>query len=161
MTHDSGLCTSDKKWIKTKMKTFICLNSKGNEIITWGLFNVWLCFFLNNHHCYMCYRCQCSLHHICVSQVSNDDVHQSSKVVFDDKNIHLLSSVVREKVENLPPNMCSTFQNNNCNNILKCIMGCFTFTLTWHWSKWVLRLSIVCPHWHNERWAIIGHGKPK
>jgi len=31
MTRDSGLCTSDKKWLKMRMKTPICHNSKGNE----------------------------------------------------------------------------------------------------------------------------------
>jgi hypothetical protein len=34
------MCTSDNKWIKKRMKTPICLNSKGNEIITCSSFNV-------------------------------------------------------------------------------------------------------------------------
>jgi hypothetical protein len=46
---------------------------------TWCMFNVWSCFFVSNHHHYMCYHCQCSLHHICANQVNNDDVHQGSK----------------------------------------------------------------------------------
>jgi hypothetical protein len=109
ITCDSGLCISDKKWIKTKMKTPIRLNSKGNEVIAWCLLSVWSCLFLNNHHCYMCYCHRCSIHHIYANWVSNDDVHQSLKVVYDDKNIHLLSDVVREKVGDLPANMCSIF----------------------------------------------------
>jgi hypothetical protein len=35
---------------------------------------------------------------IFVSRVSNDNVHQGLKVIFGDKDIHLLSSVVNEKV---------------------------------------------------------------
>jgi len=143
------------------MKTPIHLNSKGNEVITWCSLSIWSCLFLNKHHCYMCYRRPCSLHHICMSWVSNDDVHQSLNVVFDDKNIQLLSCVVREKVGNLPTNMCSILQNNSYDNISKCIMGCCTLTPVGHWIKWVPRLSMVCSHWHNERWATIGHGKPK
>jgi hypothetical protein len=107
ITHDNDLCTSNKNWIKTKMKTPIHLNSKGNKVIAWCSLSIWSCLFLNNHHCYMCYRCPCSLHHICVSWVSNDDIHQSSDVISNDKNIQLLSYVVREKVGDLPTNMCS------------------------------------------------------
>jgi hypothetical protein len=72
------------------------------------LFGVGLCLFLSNHRCYMCGCCQCSLHHIYVSQVNNENVHQSTKIVSNNKNIHLSSSVAREKVGDLPLNMCST-----------------------------------------------------
>jgi hypothetical protein len=58
-----------------------------------------------------------------VSRVSNDNVHQSLEVVFGDKDIHLLLGVAKEKVGDLPLNMCSTLQNNSCNNIPKCVMG--------------------------------------
>jgi len=74
----------------------------------------------------MCYHCQCSLHHICVSQVNNDNIHQSLEALFGDKDIHSLLSVVREKVRDLPLNMCFTFQSNSYNNILKCVMGYYT-----------------------------------
>jgi hypothetical protein len=37
------------------------------------------------------------LHHIYVSQVNNDDVHQGLEIVFGDKDIHLLLGVAREK----------------------------------------------------------------
>jgi hypothetical protein len=129
MMCDIGMCTSGQKSIKTRIKTPICLNSKGNEIIAWCLFSVWLCLFLNNHHHYMCYYYRCSLHHICASQVNNDDVYQGSKVISSDKDIHLLSSVVKEKVGDLPLNMCSTLQNNNCDSILKYIVGCYMVIL--------------------------------
>jgi enoyl reductase-like protein len=37
---------------------------------------------------------------------------------------------MREKVGDLLLNMCSTFQSNSYENILKCIMGCCMFTPT-------------------------------
>jgi len=77
----------------------------------------------------MCY-CQCLLHHICASRISNDDIHQGPKVVSSDKDVHSLSSVAREKVGNLLPNMCSTFQSNSCDSILKCMVGDYMFTFT-------------------------------
>jgi hypothetical protein len=103
--------------IKMRMKTPTCLNSKRNEVIAWCSFDVWSCFLLSNHHCCMCYCRQCSLHHINANQVSNDNIHQGLKVVSNDKDIHLLLGVVKEKVGDLLLNMCFTFQNNNCDNI--------------------------------------------
>jgi hypothetical protein len=76
---------------------------------------------------YYCY--QCSLHHISASQVNNDNVHQSLEVVYSDNDIQSTSNVAREKVGDLPLNMCSIFQNNSCNNISKCIMNYYMFTL--------------------------------
>jgi len=129
MTHDSGLCTMIKKWIKIRMKTLIHLNCKGNEVSALCLFNVWLCLLLSiHHHCMCCHR-QCLLHHICVSQVNNDDIRQRSEVVYDTKNIHSSLGVVREKVGDLFFNMSSILQNNSCNNILKYIVGYYTFIL--------------------------------
>jgi hypothetical protein len=46
----------------------------------------------------MCYCCQCSLHHIYVSRINNNNVHQGPKVVSGDKDIHLSLGVMREKV---------------------------------------------------------------
>jgi hypothetical protein len=128
MTHDNGMCTSDKKWIKTKMKTPICVNSEGNEIIAWCSFSVRSCHLVSSHHRYMCYCYQCSLHHICANWISNDNIHQSSKTISSDKKIRLSSSVGREKVRDLLFNIFSTLQNNNYNNILKCVMGSCTLT---------------------------------
>jgi hypothetical protein len=128
MTCDSGLCTIDQEWIETKMETPIHLNSKGNEIITWCLFDIGLCLLLSNHHRCMCCHCWCSLHHICVSRVNNDNVHQSMEAIFGNKNILLSSSVARQKVGDLLLNMCSTFQNNSCNRILKCVVGYYMLT---------------------------------
>jgi len=41
--------------------------------------------------------------------VNNDNVHQSSKAIFSDKNIHSSSGVAKEKVGPLSLKMCSTF----------------------------------------------------
>jgi len=123
MTCNSGLYTSDKKWIKMKMKTFVHLNSKGNEVVAWCSFSVGSCLFLSSHHHYMCCCCWCVLHHICVNQINNENVHQNAKASFGNKNIHLSSGVVREKVGNLFLNMCSTFQSNSYNGISKMCHG--------------------------------------
>jgi len=45
ITCDSGLCTSDKKKMKMKMKAFICFNSKGNEIVFLSSLNLYDCVF--------------------------------------------------------------------------------------------------------------------
>jgi hypothetical protein len=73
---------------------------------------------------------QCLLHHICANWVNNDNVHQSMEVVFNNKNIQSSLNVVREKVGDLPLNMCSTLQNNSYNSILKYVMGYYTLTPT-------------------------------
>jgi len=111
------------------MKTPICGNSKGNEIIAWCLINIWSCFLLNIHHHYMCCCRRCSLHHICANWVNNDNVHQALEIIYGDKDIHSSSGVAKEKVKNPLLNMCYTFQSNNYDNILKCIAGCCTFIL--------------------------------
>jgi hypothetical protein len=136
------------------MKTHIHPNSKGNEVIAWCLFSVWSCLLLSSHcHC-TCYCHQCLLHHICVNRVNNDDIHQGPKAISSDKNIHLLSSVAREKVWDILLNMSSTLQINGYDNILKCIMGWCTFIPAFgHQSEWILKLSMAWPHWHYERWV--------
>jgi len=78
----------------------------------------------------MCCCCQCLLHHVCVNWINNDDVHQSSKVISKDKDIHLLSSVAKEKVGHLLLNMCSIPPSNSYESILKCIMGYYMFIPT-------------------------------
>ncbi len=126
MTYDNGLRTNNKKWIKMIMKTPICLNNKGNEVIAWCSFNIWSCFLLSDHHHYMFCRHQCSLHHIYASWISNDNIHQGLEVVFTDKDINLLSNVMREKVGDFPLNMCSILQSNSGNNIqsVSCAIIC-------------------------------------
>jgi hypothetical protein len=117
------------------------LNSKRNEIIAWCSHNIWSCFLLGSHHCHMFFYHQCSLHHICVNQVSNDNVHQGLEVDYGDKDIHSLLGVMRKKVGDLLLNMCSILEINSYNNMLKCIMGYCTFIPTraptmclWDWS---------------------------
>jgi hypothetical protein len=77
----------------------------------------------------MCCCLQCSLHHICANLVNNDNVHQSSEAVSDDKDIHSLSGVVKEKVGYFLLNICSTLQSNSCDNNPKSVVGYYTFTL--------------------------------
>jgi hypothetical protein len=74
----------------------------------------------------MCCCCSCSLHHIFVHRINNDNIHQSSEAVFGDKDIHSLLGVAREKVGDLPLNMCSILQNNRLNNMLKFVVGSYT-----------------------------------
>jgi hypothetical protein len=124
MTHYSGLCISDQKWIKTRMKTSIHPNSKGNEIIACYSFGIRSSLFLSSHCHYMCYHHSCSVHHIYANWVENDNVHQSTKIVYGNKNIHSSSGVVREKVGEVPLNMCFAFQHNNYNSTPKCVVGC-------------------------------------
>jgi len=161
MAHDSGLCTNDHEWIKTKIKTPICLNSKGNEVITWCSFDVGLCLFSSNHRRCMCCCSRCLLHHIYASWVSKDNVCQSMQVVFGNKNIHLSSSVTREKVG-------ASFWTRVL--LSKAIVTIIFWSVWWvdvrsfpqgHWNKWVLRSSMVWPHWHCERCVIVGCGKPR
>jgi len=125
------------------------------------LISIWSCLFLSSHHHYMCCCRWCSLHHICVNWVNNDDVHQALEVVYGDKDIHSSLGVAKENVRNPLLNMCSTFQSNNYDNILKCIVGCCMFIPGRYWNKWVLTSSMVWPHWHCEKWAIVGYDKAK
>jgi hypothetical protein len=67
-------------------------------------------------------RRQCSLYHIYANWVNNDNVHAIS----GDHDIHSSLGVAKEKMEDLFLNMCSTFQSNNYDNILKCVVGCCT-----------------------------------
>jgi len=141
MMCNSDMCTNGKKWIKTRMKTPISVNSKRNEIIAY----VWLAY---DHVFFwavvvMCCCRWCSLHHICVNYVNNDNVHQALEVVYGDKDIHSSLGVAKEKVGNPLLNMCSTFQSNNYDNILKCIVGCCMFILARHSNKWVLTSPMV------------------
>jgi hypothetical protein len=89
---------------------------------------IWSCFLLNNHHHCMCCRHRCLLNHICANYVNNDNVHQSSKVVSGDKDVHSSLGMVKEKIKDLLLNICSILQSNSCANILKCVMGCCTLT---------------------------------
>jgi hypothetical protein len=75
----------------------------------------------------MCYHHQRSLHHICANWVSNDDIHQGSEAIFGDKDIHSSLGVMKKKVGDILLNMCSTFQNNSWDYILKCIMAYYMF----------------------------------
>ncbi len=147
MTCNSVLCKSDKKWIKTKMKTPIHFNNKGNEIIAWCPLNIWLCLLLSSHHCCVCCCRWCSLHHICASWINNDNVHQHPEIIFGDKDIHSSLGVAREKVRDLPLNMCAPLSTTIITiislNVLCIVARSF---LQRYQSKWVPKLSMVWPH---------------
>jgi hypothetical protein len=125
----NGLCTSDQEWIKMKMKTLIHFDSKGNEVIAWCSFGIGSCLFLSNHNRCMCCHHRCSMHHICASWISNNNVHQSLEAISSDKNIHFLFDVAREKMGDLPLSIWFILQSNSCNSIPKCVMGCCMLTL--------------------------------
>jgi len=63
MTHDSGMCKRNQKWIKMRMKTPIHFDNNGNEVIIWCSFGVGLCFFLNNdyHACVVIINAPCTI----------------------------------------------------------------------------------------------------
>jgi hypothetical protein len=59
---------------------------------------------------------------------------------------------------------------SKCVPLFKTIVVVVSWNVSWaivrsfpqgHWSKWVPKLSMVWPHWHHERWATIGCGKPR
>jgi hypothetical protein len=160
MTHDSSLCTSSQKWIKTRMKTLKHLNNNGNEVIICCYFEGWSCFHEQSSSLHVLSSLMLVALYLC-KRVNNDNVHQNLRTVFNDKDIHSSLGVVREKVGYLPLNMCSILQSNSCDNILKCTWAIIHSFPHGHWSKWVPRSSMVWPHWHHERWAIVGCGKPK
>jgi hypothetical protein len=65
-----------------------------------------------------------------MNRINNDDIHQGAEIIFGDKGIHSLLNVAKEKVGDLPLDMCSTLQNNSYDNIPKCIVGYYTLTPT-------------------------------
>jgi len=161
MTHDNDLCTSDKNEAKREWRHPYVSIARG-----WSCCLVFIqCRIMSSFEQQLSLHVlllSISLHHICVNWVNNDNVHQSIKVVSSNKIIHSLSSMAREKVEDLLLHMCSTFQNNSCNNILKCVVGVNVRSfLQRHWNKWVPKLLMVWPHWHHKRWATIGCGKTR
>jgi hypothetical protein len=140
------------------MKTLICLHSKGNEVITLCLFNLYdrvFFFFLRSHHCCMCYRCWCSLQHSCISRVRNDNVHQGLKVVFNGKDIHLSLNVMREKVGNFFLNICFTIHNNNCDNILKYINTSMEVNVVWKYYVWCETFYMCIIHQQRENISML------
>jgi hypothetical protein len=98
------------------------------------------------HQCMCCHHRRCSLHHICASHVSNDNVHQGPETISTDKDIHLSLNVVRELVGDHPLNMCSTLQNNSY-NIPRNVSWVIVCSLRLgYWNKWVPWSSMVWPH---------------
>jgi hypothetical protein len=68
--------------------------------------------------------------YIYANSVNNNDVHRGLEVVSNGKDIHSLLDVTKEKVGDLPLNMCSILQSNNYDNVLKYIVGYYMLTPT-------------------------------
>jgi hypothetical protein len=83
------------------MERIIDLYRKGNAIISWRSFYVGSCFVLSDNYYYMCCRHQNTMHQICMSWIHNDHVHQGSKTISGDDNIHSFLCMAGEKVGNL------------------------------------------------------------
>jgi len=81
-----------------RMEITIGLYGKGNEIIFYRSSYVRLCLVLNDNYCCMCCCHRNTLHQICTSWISNDNVHQGLKTIFRDDNIHLFLCMAKEKV---------------------------------------------------------------
>jgi hypothetical protein len=131
LIHDSGLCTSNKKWIKTKIKThpYVSiakgLKSSPNTRSVYGRVFSWIAII-------SAYVIIVDVQYtIFANQVSNDNIRQSLETIYANEDIHSSSNVAREKVWDLHLNMCSTFQNNSRDNIPKCIMGYYMFIPAW------------------------------
>jgi hypothetical protein len=152
MTHDIGLCTSNQKWMKTKMRTLIFFNSKESEIIAWCSLVVWSCFLLKTHHHCMCYCCRCLLHYIYSSRVNNGNILKSFLVI----RIFTCCYVWQGK----------KWENSfwTCASLFKTIAWIVSWNTLWtivysflqgHQSKWVPRLLMLWWHWQCEKWATI------
>jgi hypothetical protein len=71
-----------------------------------------------------------SLHQIYTSQISNENIYQGLKPLYDDDNIHSSPYMARQKMGNLFLYVSFTFQHDNDNYILKRIMDYNEFIRT-------------------------------
>jgi hypothetical protein len=97
------------------------------------------------------------LHQIYTNQISNDNIHQSTKTIFGDDNIHLFLCVAEEKVKNL----CTWVP------LFDAIAATTSWNVSWgtmcsfphkQHNKWIPKSSIVWPHQHFERYKIVRCG---
>jgi len=89
-----------QKGIKTRMRITVNLYyNKGNEIIIWHSFYIGSCLVLNNNCCYMHNHRWNTLHQIYTSQINNDNIYQSSKIISSDDNIHSFPYMTRKRWE--------------------------------------------------------------
>ncbi len=105
-----------------------------------------------------------------MSQISNDNIRQGSKIVFGDDNIHSSSCVVGEKVKNLFVYMNSTLQCNKYNSISKCIMSknlsSLQLLLNFHkllfvLLTWILKIKIIIQHPSAKPEKVLQYSKLK
>jgi hypothetical protein len=108
------------------MKTPICFNGKGNEVIAYcSLINCVFSWATIITTCDVIVDVRCT---IFVGVKSTMTI--GSKAVFGDKDIHSSASVAKEKVGDLLVNMCSTLQSNSYDSTPKRIVGYFMFIPT-------------------------------
>jgi hypothetical protein len=90
------------------METIVSFYGKGNEIIFWHSFYVGLSLVLSDNYYCVCCDCWSMLHQICTNWIGNDNIHQCSKTISSDDNIHSSLCMVGDKVGNLFLYMSST-----------------------------------------------------
>jgi hypothetical protein len=123
MVNYISMYTKSQKGIQT-----IGLYGKGNEIISCCSLYIGSCPILSGNCCYMCCHHQSMLHQIYTNWISNDNVCEGLKTIFNNDNIHSFSCVAREKVRNFFLYMNSLFWCDSYNGISKHIMDYNAFT---------------------------------
>jgi hypothetical protein len=140
-----------------RMETIIGLYGKGNEIISWRSFCVGSCFVLSDNYHYMCYRHWSMLHQIYTSRIDNDNIHQGTKIVSSDDNIHSSLCVTGKRWKT----SLYTFD---------AIIAMVFWSISWaivcslphrQCSKWIPKSLMVWSHLHCERCRTIRCGIPR
>ncbi len=150
MKCSSGLCTCDKKWIKTKMKTSICHILRGMK---------------SSHDVHSTYDCVFFWTTIIVACVVVD-IHCTIYVwvvlvITMSIKVQKLSLVIRISIR------CWVWQGKRwetfhwtCAPFSKTTITIVFQSVLWvvicsfsqrHWNKWVLRSSMVWPHWCRKK----------
>jgi hypothetical protein len=142
-----------------RMETIVGLYGKGNEIISWHSFYVGSCLVLSgNYHHYMCYCCWSTLHQIYTSQIHNDNIHRSMKIVYGDDNIQSSLCVVGKRWKTLFYTWAP---------LSDVIATMVSWSVSWvamrslshmQCNKWIPKSLLVWPHLHHERCRTIRYG---
>jgi hypothetical protein len=157
----SDLCTSSKKkWIKTRMKTPVGLNSKGNK----SLSNVCLVYdhvFFGVTIIVTCVLIVDVCHIISMwirSRMTSIKIWKLFWVI----KICIPRWVWQKKIWETSFWTCVSFSKTivtiiywNASRVVICSF------LQGYQSKWVHRWLMIWSHWHCERWAGVGCGIPK
>jgi hypothetical protein len=142
------------------MKTPICFNSNGNDVIIWCSLNVWSCIF------WVTIIATC----VVVINVRYTIYVRFESTMIMSIKVQKLFLVIRISIHH-----CVMKENVGdllltCVPFSKVVVMRISWSVSWvvvhsfpqrNWSKWVRRSSMVWPHSHCERWATVGCGKPK